>query len=1099
MYGTEIYDLKVCSLKEPCGLDTTPTFSWKMRSDVVGQKQSAYMISVIQKKDGKMVWNSGKVESSQSNYIPCNAVLQPATTYVWSVTVWDKDEKRIAPQSSCFTTGLLNSGWDNAKWLTIHSDSDMYAGIREYTVESSFVITRKEISYLIGTGSHDQYYRFTFLFRKEGLFLRPYMFDIIYDLKLCDMGEINLTELLHVKEHDRNTREFTVKFDVSPTKIVICVDGVNVCDLDITEEMANPLLGAPGVHVPGPGGNCIIMGRTVTREKATDRVLYEYDFEKESPFACGTIKNGKWIGNATGTIFPKAPSFILRKEIFCKKYPVDAKLFVSGLGVFSTYINGEKAYNLLSGGEKLYYELTPGNTEGPKRRQYYSYDLTDRIQKGKNALSAIVTSGWWSDMVNTSYGVQNGFLAKLVVEYEDGEREVFVTDETWKTHADSCPVGYCSIFWGEEYDATKSLEFIERDYNDSNWNTVKISREFNGEITSGLKAAVYNRTDMEHQPQSVVVFDGASNADEDSYGTINIVRTYDFKGRDTKFSLVPGETAVVDFGYNCSGREAFTVTAKAGTKITVRHGEALNDCNGLKSRFNSDPEGSVWLGNLLDTAPSATHYICCEGEQTYTPTFTFYGFRYAQIYADGPVTFERLTYQVLTSVKNDSGVIVTANEKVNSLIGNMRRGLLSNYLSVPTDCPQRAERVGWTADTQVFTTSAAYFTTDTKHFLEKWLLDLRDCQKVDGQYVNGCPRGRCGGSSGTFGWADAGVFVPYYLYRMYGDKNVIYDCYESMQKYVDGYLATTDKKGGNIRYGDWLNPSGNDEAMRFQLGVVYYAWVARYMAEMADEIGKYEDAQRYRELYETEKDYFHENYVNSDGTLKFMTQTTVLAALHMDLIDDQEQVKMLINYLAESARSADYKVQTGFLGTAMVLPILSRFGMNDIAYKMLLCTENPSWLYPLSQGATTIWERWDAYTKERGFAKEDVSLNHYSFGAVAEWLYANAAGIRPQKNFEKFIVAPEPNKLLGALSAEYESQNGRIVSAWKYDGSTIVFEIEIPANTTATIQLPCSDKDIVSVNCASLACEKNISNLLCEDSIISFTADSGKYVIVAKA
>ena len=1099
MNRTEIYDLRVCFLDEPVGIDTSPVFGWKMRSDVRGQKQSAYMISLMEKgvSVGE-VWNSGKVISSDSVGVECCACLKPATAYEWTLTVWDKDDVALTPRTASFTTGLMNSGWSGAEWITVYDGTEQYEDITEYTVEIPCRMSGKEANFAIATGSRDEFYRYMVKLDDHGLYLIP-QFYYNAEYHMCREGKVDFSRMLDVDLGEVDKIEFVYRFVITPSKISAYVDGVHIQDVCITEDMPNPRIGMPGIHIPGSAGHAMHVGKMVTWENFTGKLIYEWDFEKENVFPCGKVENGIFTSYRAGRLFPKAPSFVVRKEIDCKKHPVDAKLFVSGLGVFCAYFNGERAYNTVNG-ERQYYELTPGNTEGPKRRHYYTYDLTDLIKKGKNTISAAVSAGWWSDMVNICYGKQNGFIAKLVVRYEDGAEQTFVTDSTWKYSIEACPIGYCSIFSGEEYDATIPMDFTKTGYDDSCWHSVKINRQFKGEISSGVKGAIFNRSDLEHGPESAVIFLGTHGETEDAYGTMNVTRRYRFDGTDSEFSLSPGETAVIDFGYNCAGREAFTVVAEAGTNITVCHGEALNDCNGLKSRRNSGAEGSVlWMKSLEDISPAITRYVCRDGAQYYTPLLSFYGFRYAQITADRPVTFKKITYQVISSVAHDSGDITTGVDDVNTLIGNARRGLLSNYLSVPTDCPQRAERVGWTADTQVFTKTAAYYTTDTKYFLEKWLVDMRDCQKDDGQYLNGCPRGRCGGSSGTFGWADAGVFVPYYLYRMYGDKKTLSDCYESMQRYVDIYLASTNKKGANVRYGDWLSALGNDKDMRALLAVAYYAWVARYMAEIADVLGKPDDAERYRGVYETEKQFFNEVYVKDDGDLKFMIPVTVLTALHLDLIDDKATVERYVRYLEESAREGDYKVQTGFLGTAMVLPILSRFGLTETAYRMLLCREQPSWLYSVTQGATTIWERWDAYTLEKGYASEMISLNHYSFGAVVEWIYAYAAGIRPDDFFRRFTVAPEPDRLLGELRVSYDSLNGMIRSEWRYSGDTLTFEIEIPANTSAHIKLPCAWGDIISANGGALSECDGVSEIERGEGFTCFLAESGKYVICVRA
>ena len=1097
MNNTIIYDLRVCSQIEPFGIDVSPVFSWKMSSTQMGQKQGAYMISIKRAydKSNTEIWNSGMIMSDESVNVPCDARLASTTTYEWTLTVWDTNSVELERKTSRFTTGITDGNWSDAKWITVYDKTREYATINQYTVETTFKLIDKDVNFIVGTASYGAYYRFRILLKNDRIYMRPFYSIPRCEYRACGV-DIDITDMLNINAAKVHSREFSIKIAVVIDKINVSIDGVTVYELEITEDMPPIGCGAPGFHCGGPAHGLII-GRMITRDTVTGNILFDYDFEKENPFSNSTVVDGKLRMVATGRIFPKRPSFAVRKAITVSKKPAEAKLFVSGMGVFCPYVNGNRAANNTENG-KLYYELSPGNTEVEIRRHYFTYDVTDELKEGTNVLSAIVTSGWWSDLVSVCQGERNGFIAKLIVRYENGEEEVFVTDESWKADIDACPVGYCSIFSGEEFDATKSTDFMTDSYNDNHWKSAE-TLDYCGEMTSGFKAAVYNRTDLEHEPVSAVIFDSIRDADEEHYGTVIEKRSYTYENGFVPLTLRPGESAVIDFGYNCAGREAFAVTAKAGTKITVLHAEALNDANGAKSRNNSGPEGDLWTFNLKDLAPACTEYVCKDGEQSYHPLFTYYGFRYIRINADQPITINKLSYQVLSSVRNDEGNITTGNKDINTLIDNGRRGMLSNYLSVPTDCPQRGERVGWTADTQVFTKTAMYYSGDTKAFLEKYLIDLKDCQAADGQYMNGCPRGRCGGSYGSFGWSDAGVFIPYYLYKVYGDKSVIENSYESMQRYVDGYLASTDKNGANIRYGDWLNPLFNSEDTRRVLAVAYYAWVAKYMAEMAAAIGKTEDAERYGELFETEKQFFNEMYVESDGNIKHMTQTVALTTLYLGLVDDPEYVQKYVDYVVKEAVDHDYTVRTGFLGTPMVLPMLSEFGHTDVAYKMLLCKEYPSWLYPIEQGATTMWESWNAFTVADGYRRNGNSLNHYSFGAVVEWIYAYAAGIRYGESFKKFIIAPEPDRSIGYLKARYESSYGLIVSEWAYNEDGIEFNIEIPANTSAVVKLPCSINNIKCVNGICFEKAEGFNRVNCVDGITTFAAESGKYRIVVNA
>jgi len=1093
---TKLYDLKVCSVSNPFGLDSAPRFSWKMSSGSVGEKQTAYEITVSEiNGDAKNpVWTSGKVNGSKHSGIVCDAELKPATSYEWSVIAYCKDGSATEPAVSGFVTGLMESGWGDAEWIAAASLDDELLNVKNYTVNVSCRFNF-EIKIILATGSHRRHYRFDLGCYNGGFRLIPLYFDCDTERESfkCKTGGADVEAILGISSEDAPRKKYDLSFKVTPEKIDTYINGTYISTVEITEDMPKPLCGRPGIHSPGGSDKGILWaGKLSMTDDDTGNVIYSCDYAKDEIFPCGTVE-GDWLMlNGAGKLFPKADSFALRKEFVCKEKPVDAKLFVSGLGVFTSYINGNLTVNTVDGKPQAY-ELTPGSTECRVRRHYYTYDLGGSVEAGVNTLSAIVTSGWWSDMVCVCHGIKNGFLAKLILTYADGSKETVVTDESWKADIEHCPNGYASIFYGETYDARIGLAFTENGYNDSDWGNAVINNEFIGDITTGFKGAIFERTDLEHPATDLVVYKEVVGATEEEYGTIKVDRHIELSDENSEFVLHAGETAVLDFNVNLAGREKFTVVAKEGTLITFRHGEALNDGNGAKSRHCDGPEGSVWRKNVRHLAPSTTYYTCREGEQTFIPRHTYYGYRYGEVTVSDTVVFKKVTSQVLTSVLHDSGKIKTSNELLNKFCDNVYRGLISNYLSVPTDCPQRAERVGWTADTQVFTPTATYYTVDTQPFLAKWLVDMRDCQSADGQYMNGVPRGRCGGSRGTFGWADAGVFVPYYIYRMFGDPEIIYENYDAMQKYVDGFLASTDKKGGNCRYGDWVSPHGNDPAMRELLAVAYYAWVARCMSELAAAIGKTEDAKRYNEVYETEKAFFKETYINENGDLKYMLYTTVLVALHVDLIDDKEIVDRYIKFLKETVEKDDYRVQTGFLGTSIVLPVLSRLGLTDIAYRKMLCTKLPSWLFEVVEGATTIWEMWNAHTKENGFAHAVISLNHYSFGAAAEWIYSCAAGIRPDKAFDEFIVAPEPNSLIESVSAEYESESGRIVSAWRYEEGKLIFDIEVPANTSAKVILPVSRDKIVSIDGEGLSLVNEGA-----DST-EYSAVCGKFTVITKA
>jgi hypothetical protein len=335
--------------------------------------------------------------------------------------------------------------------------------------------------------------------------------------------------------------------------------------------------------------------------------------------------------------------------------------------------------------------------------------------------------------------------------------------------------------------------------------------------------------------------------------------------------------------------------------------------------------------------------------------------------------------------------------------------------------------------------------------------DMRDSQRSDGAFPVIAPYGKYMWH-GQFGWSDAGVIVPYNLYKMYGDRTIIEENYAAMQKFMDVYMASTGKVGGGNAYGDWLAYEANDDDLKRLIGIAYFAWDAQMMAEMAQVLGKTADAAKYRAVYEEEKAFFIQEYVNADGTMKRTEQTACLMALKMDLLPDENSKDAAINSLVANIEHNGNKLQTGFLGTAVILQVLVDIGRADVAYKVLLQHGNPSWLYNVDRGATTFWERWNSYTAEQGFGDPGMnSFNHYAYGAVVEWLYSTMAGIQfdfAQAGFKHILLKPVPEPALGYINCSYDSAYGTIASSWRYEGGSPVYQFTIPANTKATVYLP---------------------------------------------
>ncbi len=729
---------------------------------------------------------------------------------------------------------------------------------------------------------------------------------------------------------------------------------------------------------------------------------------------------------------------VFRKTFRARKVR-SATLYATALGCYVVFLNGKRVGN---------YELEPGSEEMAKRKSYTRYDVTELLCEGENALTAVVGSGWWSGRVAACYGKKEGFLARLVLCGENGEEEI-VTDLGWKSARAS---GYLAsdIYDGERYDARVGNGWMFAAFDDADWPTVCENREFSGELTPFFGPHITVKKELERQA-AVTVYCGTEGGGEGCYGRIKVLRRY---AEGESFTLGAGETALADLGQNFAGRERFTVEGARGTVVKIVRGEVLNDGNGEIARNNSGAGGSLYRTNYR-TAKAETEYVLRgEGEEEYHSLFTYCGFRYLEITATAPVRFSRLAGEVLSSVPRRTGELHTSDPLLDRLVENAAWGQLSNYVSVPTDCPQRDERLGWTADTQVFA-EAGCFLADSKEFLERYLRSMRDAQAEDGSFPGVAPTGQYHGSRyGGTGWADAGVLLPLTLYTMYGDRESISAHWDAMKKYVDGYLGASHGMGGQPHWGDWLSFESNDDTIREILGVCYYAWDALAMSEMARILQREEEAAHYEKLYERERALFRARYLKNGKPVRG-EQSVCAHAILLGLLEEEEEREAEKTLLENLARNGN-GLRTGFLGTKILLDVLTKIGRSDVAYSVLLNEECPSWLYQVKNGATTVWERWDSYSAEKGFADIVMnSFNHYAYGAVVGWMFKTMAGIVPAKaGFAEILLAPVPDARVAWVRASYESVRGRIEVSSSLEGGKWTYRAVVPAGVPARFRLP---------------------------------------------
>lgn len=750
----------------------------------------------------------------------------------------------------------------------------------------------------------------------------------------------------------------------------------------------------------------------------------------------------------------------------------------TGLGVYEIYVNGKLV------GDEI---LKPGFTHYEKTKLSFTYDVTGCFKTAsgdENVLSAQVTPGWWADKIITPGG-HDGMIGKkcafrgvLELTYTDGSKELYGTNiEDWKAGI-AGPVTHAAIFDGEEYDARIPLGYETPE----KLSTPEVNNEFKGEIFPSDGAEVYFRQDLSLAPVNAYIWESVEGKNENDFGKIVIKRKYN---AGEPMEINPGENLVIDFGQNTAAVPSFIFSAAEGTVLNCVTSELLNDGNGAKDRGMDGPEGSVHRLNLRipDTGMKLKYIFAdSEGDVNYTPRCTFFGYRFISINVSDKVVIKDIKSLPVTSISKEMeiGCIKTGNELVNKLISNTLWGQRSNYLSIPTDCPQRNERLGWTADTQVFAETGSFF-ANTSSFFHKWMRDLIDSQGETGGFPGVAPLSQYGNDMTRLGWSDAGVIVPWTIWKQFGDKEIVELSWDAMEKYMSHINETRYDhntligENGNYQWADWLSyeplescgGSAFDlngplpEAIEYwnYLSASYWLLDASMMRDMA--IGTGRDASIYESMILNAKNYIRDKFFTLGG--KFKTdilntmQTPALFALKNGIFEGKIKDDIIFR-LRENFEKHGNCLQTGFLGTSILMPTLTENGMSDIAWNLLFQRKNPSWLYSIDNGATTIWERWNSYMLDQGMGPRGMnSFNHYAYGVVCEWIWETAAGISSDPvnpGFKHIIMKPIPDKRLGSIEAVYNSVSGTIKSLWRYEGDKWIWEFSIPDGCTASVTIP---------------------------------------------
>jgi alpha-L-rhamnosidase len=1164
-----VSNLQVEYRTTPLGIDIPqPRFSWQMEATAGerGVAQSAYQIEVRDPK-GALAWDSKKTEGAGAVHVTYGgSALKAATRYAWTVTVWTQAGAKLTA-SSWFETGLMDpspasAAWGGAVWIGGGADDLVlyapYLAIFDvkYVIAIAPGSTRASFVY----GANDS----RLMDRNKNIYQVESRRDQSYIRLELDIAALGRTPdgkaKLHVYRagyqdtdnpsqplrtfdidgaviNDANKHaEHTVEFRSTFGRIALSVDGGAPNTLNL-----NPA-GQGGDYLPfgmlcdmgfsvGPGQSATFRDVVVRNNRAPNNTLFREDLaatpykgiyaDAAAANAGLSVAGGKYVmaGGSGGAFVVRNPSRnsmpMLRTAFKTGARAIDAaRLYVTARGIYEISVNGQRV------GEDYY---NPGLTQYNVTHLYQTYDVTGLVKAGDNAMGAMLGEGWWSGLLSfgsiwNHFGDRQSLLAKLVISYKDGTSETITTNErTWKYYGMG-PVVYSSLDFGEVYDAAREAAvagWTTAKYNDSAWKPA---------VVVPLEGTTFSGTDGGGRggaPGTPFTFDKLSLIGQVG-NSAGVFRTLTAKS----VKEVRPRVYVYDMGQNLVGVPKITIAnGRPGAALTLRYSEMLY------------PDLPAFGGNVgmimtenYRAALSQDVYTMKAGAQTFQPRFTSHGYQYIEITGlDQPLPLAAVEGVAISSVRSLTADYKTSSEKVNRLWSNLVWSNVDNFLTIPTDCPQRNERMGWSGDISVFSRTATYV-SNADQFLTRHMYAMRDVQTPAGKFTDVAPVG--GGFGGVL-WGSAGIVVPWEAYLQYKDVGLLERHYPAMAAYM-AYLETTiDPKTGlssDGQLGDWLGPQNNALGSAF-LVTAYHAYDLGIMAEVAEVLSKTADAAKYRDLYDKRRAYFNATFVNADmktlatgggrggggrgaapaGPPEFRvadTQTSYAVGLAMGLFNDENTPQMIRNLADAVAREntddggvvrPKYSLMTGFIGTAWISKALSEHGQSELAYRLLHNTQYPSWLYAIDQGATTIWERLNGYTVENGFGGNNSmnSFNHYSFGAVGSWMMAHSLGIeRGEPGFRTFILQPEPDPTGVMTWAEgyYDSMYGRIGSAWKVEGTTLTYRTTVPANTTATLYLPAPSADSVKEGGTDARRASGVRFVKYQNGKAIYTLASGRYV-----
>lgn len=1063
--------------ENPIGLDeAAPAFSWQLTSDRQNVKQCAYQLRVRKERDQSEAWNTGRVATPRAaNIVYEGAPLEPCERYGVSLHVWD-EAGYTAEAEGFFETGLMNpsiDAWEGAEWIAAPRYSIMARTRGVFRIEATFRLADGANRAGIVFGANDyrlldeslneyglageNYIRYEINAAKQTLDI----FRVGYaaeDRADTPFASVVLPEGLLSSD---DGQFHTLNVLVSGNQAQAYLDGTAVdvpaglCELSgrfLNPRGGNDVLTYPRLNeigfFAGKKGKVLFRNLTVANVRAPGAVFIDERPADTAIFGALPVEDGCFVVHSRQiTADPSTTAIpMLRRACTVREGLTRARLYVTARGIYEAAVNGKIITNSL---------LAPGLTQYDKRLQYQTYDVTQLLTPGENALGVTLASGWWSDaqtytVANYNYfGDKEALLCKLVMEYADGSREVIVSEpEAWRYCGDG-PWQYAGFFMGEQYDARQSAlaaAYALPDFDDSAWEhpvvfkPTPIPAFYPG---FGREWPAVNET----EPLLIGGYDAP----------VRIVETRQAQQHITQSDRVH----IYDFGQEMAGVPEITFHEKAGTRIYIRYGEML---------YPDLPRYGRNIGRLMQEnyrdAESTDVYICCgdPAGETYRPRFTFHGFRYVEV---NGVTHASALHEVrahqYSSITEFDGSFRSSDEMLNRFVENVKWSQRCNFINIPTDCPQRNERMGWVGDTHVFCNTALH-NSNLKLFYERNLTAMTDLQDGEGRYPEIAP---VGAGFGGVTYECATIFMAWELYQQYGDFRVLTRFYPGMKRYMD-YMTGMGMPGfGRAeRIGplaDWL---AFDETDSWLMWNAFYYREAALMEKIAGLLGKAEDQARYAELKADIRRFWNYVFVEAETgrTLTSFgklcdTQCSYALALAYGITDNPVRMSA---HLARKVKENGYCVSTGFFGTGLLNRALSQNGYRDEAWWMLLQRKFPSWLYPVTQGATTIWEHWDSYTEENGFGGYNAmnSFNHYSLGSVLSWMYDEILGIQRQERypgFSHFLLKPDV-RMLDYASGSVASPAGTIESGWNRENGCIHYACTIPANTSATLVLPDGSK-----------------------------------------